>query len=153
MAIINPSQRAIKQYPADDRWMYWDGAVFRPYADVAEANTTIPANRRHKGLFVMIGSVLYWYKDGVTDADLKAFKIASVTRFKIGDGGLNTPIAGTTTYVNAEMIGMAENDYSVFRNGMMLFPGDDYANEPIAGGFELVISGDIFSTGETFLIK
>jgi hypothetical protein len=57
--------------------MYWTGTEFRPYTDVAEAVATVPAIRRHKGLFAIVGNLLYWYKDGVTDADLVSFTAAS----------------------------------------------------------------------------
>lgn len=77
MSVINPSQRPIKSYPGDDRWMYWTGTEYRPYTDVAEAVATVPTLRRHKGLFAIVGNLLYWYKNGVTDADLVSFTAAS----------------------------------------------------------------------------
>lgn len=77
MSVINPSKRAIKDYPGDDRWMYWTGTEYRPFTDVAEAVATITSARRHQGLFAVVGNLLYWYKDGITDSDLVAFTAAS----------------------------------------------------------------------------
>lgn len=82
---INPAQRPIKNYPGDDRWMFWTGTAYRPYADVAEALATVPGesdpdgrpNKRHIGLFAIVGNLLYWYKNGITDSDLIAFTAAS----------------------------------------------------------------------------
>jgi len=72
-SIINPSQRAIKDYPADERWMLWDNTTFRPYTDIAEAVANVAIGRRHIGLYAVIGNALYWYKDGITDSDLVLF--------------------------------------------------------------------------------
>ena len=66
-----------------------------PYSSVNIANSLLNINVRYLGQFVNIsngsgGSDLYWYKDGITNADLVAFSA--------GGGGsvFNAPPGGTT---------------------------------------------------------
>ena len=69
-----------------------------PYPNVGVANTAIGPFQRYLGLFVNIsngsgGSVLYWYKDGITDPDLVPFSAG-------GGGSTFTPPLPATTAPN-----------------------------------------------------
>lgn len=71
--------------------------------------------------------------------------------FIIGDGGVNTPTAGTDTYSNSDLAGLDADELDIFRNGTILHPSVEYDTDP--GGFHLLFAGDIFSTGERFIIR
>lgn len=74
-------------------------------------------------------------------------------RFKIGDGNPLTPAANTDVYVNPLLIGLLDDEYSVFRNYYgYLFPQLHYTTDPVTGSFQL-INPDIFNDGEEFIIK
>lgn len=74
-------------------------------------------------------------------------------RFKIGDGGDNTPIAGTNTYYNSLLIGLEDNEYEIFRNKYgYLFPTLHYTINSDAGTWTLVVP-DNFNDAEEFVIK
>jgi len=120
---INPSQRAIKAYPGDDRWMYWDSATstYRPYTDVAEAVATVPLVRRHKGLFAVVGNLLYWYKNGVTDADLVAFTAASAGAIW---GALTGTLSDQTDLQNALDLKLDTSAYNDRYKGKYLTEAD-----------------------------
>lgn len=69
-------------------------------------------------------------------------------RFKIGDGGANTPAPGDDTYQNDLLIGLLENDYTVHRNGQgYLFPGLHYSIDSGTGQVQL-IGPDTFDGGD-----
>ena len=74
-------------------------------------------------------------------------------RFKIGDGGLNTPLAGTRSFTLASLIGKSVSDFGLWRNGTILYPGDEYTFDPALGKVTLAVTQDIFTNGETFFIK
>ena len=68
-----------------------------PYASVLAANAAIAIGIRYKGLFVNIdngtgGSVLYWYKDGITGTSLLA---GDLVAFSTGGGGTVTAVTAT----------------------------------------------------------
>lgn len=66
-------------------------------------------------------------------------------RFRIGDGGINTPLAGMTVYSNTDLAGLEADDYVAFRNGHgVAFEGVMIENSP-SGGFSLIQEGDVFS--------
>lgn len=67
MAInLSDSIRVGQQKPIDDK--YYNQLV--PYISVTEANSLLPSAIRYKGLTVNVNGVEYWYKDGITNADL-----------------------------------------------------------------------------------
>ena len=73
--------------------------------------------------------------------------------FKIGDGGANTPVAGTDTYTNSILVGLGDDDYTVYRNGYgVLHPNRHYTTSSVGGSFELV-APDVFGDEEEFLIQ
>lgn len=75
--------------------------------------------------------------------------------FRIGDGILNTPIAGTSIYTNTELIGW---QYTVERRGVGTLVDDatktyaEITKDDLAGEFELALDGDTFNPDETFAI-
>jgi hypothetical protein len=71
-------------------------------------------------------------------------------RFKIGDGNIGTPDAGDSDYVNTDLIGLTTDNFVIFRNGTALYT-DEYDFDSTTGTISL-LTGDIFSDGETFLI-
>lgn len=74
-------------------------------------------------------------------------------RFKIGDGGPNTPAAGATAYVNSAMIGFTADDYVAIRSGYgPVFEGIHIDNEPTGGGFLLHDVADVFADKEEWVI-
>jgi hypothetical protein len=72
--------------PIDAKYL---NALNQPYADTGETNTRISESQRYIGLTVNIGNAEYWYKNGVTDADL------ILKTFSGGTGGGGT-ITGAT---------------------------------------------------------
>lgn len=86
-----------------------------------------------------IGSNGNWLIDGV-DTGKPATKLK--IEFKIGDGGENTPIAGTTEYHNSLLAGLT--DMTIFRNGSPIFrnAGIEFID---TGGFSLTTPDDVFS--------
>lgn len=66
--------------------------------------------------------------------------------FKIGDGAVNTPAAGTRSYINTLLAGAT--DILLFRNGT-LFYGRTVSP---SGGFDLSDIRDRFETGEPFTV-
>jgi hypothetical protein len=67
MAIsLTDNIRIGQQKPIDDK--YFNG--YNPYTSIAEVNSLILIDVRHKGLTVNISGVEYWYKDGIEDEDL-----------------------------------------------------------------------------------
>lgn len=76
-------------------------------------------------------------------------------RFTIGDGGIQTPLAGDDDYKNGLLNGLGDNDYKVYRNNYgVLFPGIHYNNsvDPLNGGFTLA-AGDTFNDYEEFTVE
>lgn len=72
--------------------------------------------------------------------------------FKIGDGGANTPIAGTDTYTNSLLEGLGDDDYTIIRNGYgAMHPNRHYTTIPVGGSWQLV-SPDEFGPDEEFVI-
>lgn len=66
-------------------------------------------------------------------------------RFRIGDGNPNTPIAGSNSYSNTDMAGLAPTDYIAFRtNYGPMIEGIHISNQA-GGGFLLLQAGDVFS--------
>jgi hypothetical protein len=76
-------------------------------------------------------------------------------RFKIGDGGPNTPAAGTSVATTPELAGLVETDFLIFRaNYGPLFPTTHFTFNTGDGSWELN-SPDIFNGeggGEEFTI-
>lgn len=84
-------------------------------------------------------------KEGVTVFD--------PIRFKIGDGGPNTPAAGSNECVNALLSGMGDEDYTVHRNNYgYLFPGLHYTTDGANNKFVLT-PPDAFGPDEEFLVQ
>lgn len=72
--------------------------------------------------------------------------------FKIGDGGANTPVAGTDTYTNLLLEGLGDDDYTVFRNGYgFLHPNRHYTTDSVGGSWTFI--DDEFGEVEEFTIQ
>jgi hypothetical protein len=77
--------------------------------------------------------------------------------FKIGDGGLDTPAINSNIFASTALVGLGDNDYTVFRNNYgFLLPNVHYTTNPGGGGspgsFTLA-SPDVFSDQEEFVIQ
>lgn len=72
--------------------------------------------------------------------------------FEIGDAGADTPAAGASLYTNSNLAGLTNSDLIIHRSGSLMYPGKHYDAEP-SGGFQLLVSGDIFGDEEEFLIE
>jgi hypothetical protein len=91
-----------------------------------------------------------WVYDGA--GKIKANATSSggaMIRFRIGDGNPGTPDAGDSDYVNSNLIGLTKESFAIFRNGTAIYI-DEYDFDTTTGTVSL-LTGDIFSTGETFL--
>lgn len=76
-------------------------------------------------------------------------------RFKIGDGGPNTPSVGTAGYQNDLLIGLTADQYTVTRNNYgLLHPGIHYdLTDPAAGIFNLLQVGDVWGDADEVTIQ
>lgn len=76
-------------------------------------------------------------------------------RFKIGDGGPNTPVAGSTSYQNDVLRGLTADQYTVFRNNYgMLQPTIHYDLTDIPNGiFNLIQPDDQWFENEEVTIQ
>lgn len=77
MAItVNDSLISASPKPLDGKYGIFSGGTFRPYASVAEVNSTISTASRSVGLTVLVntgsGNVEYWYQAGTADGNLIA---------------------------------------------------------------------------------
>ena len=89
---------------------------------------------------------------GIVKAHVTGITASSLNiRFRVGDSG--APVNGDTEYTISGLIGLDEDDFAIFRNGLPMWPGDDYTFDPTEGKISLVIFGDKFNNGEQFLIK
>ena len=75
-----------------------------PYSSVSNVNSLIPQSIRHRGLTVNISGDEYWYKDGVTDADLV---------IKTGNSGVTT---GDTLGTGYAVFKEVSGDTMLFRS-------------------------------------
>jgi hypothetical protein len=74
-------------------------------------------------------------------------------RFKIGDGGPNTPAADTDTYQNDLLKTLTEDDYQVHRmQAGLLHPTTHYTIDSVAGTFQLN-APDVMADGEEFTVQ
>lgn len=100
-------------------------------------------------LYTASGTLLDKYTGQPTVDLVTAF---SPIRFKIGDGGTNTPAAGATAYVDTAMAGIAATDYVAIRTGYgPMFEGIHITNNML-GGFQLFQPGDVFGPDEEWTI-
>lgn len=145
----NTATRATKNYPVDDRFMFWDGTDYRPYADVAEANGAIVASRRHVGLIIIILQDYYTYKTGVTNSDLVPLTAG-------GGGGSSSTIIQYFTFTpgQAASTSITLPAYQLIEKIIIKtvstvtiviqLDGQDFISESISGGgFGVVFSVDI----------
>lgn len=97
-------------------------------------------------LFSASGTQFHEY-DAMPTVDVTT--IFTPIKFTIGDGGAKTPASGDISYVDSDMIGLTDDDFTVYCNGRgYLFPGVDYDNDgSTTGGFTFLGVGDIFGAG------
>lgn len=77
--------------PADSRYLKNE---IIPWVSVAEVNAAIPSAYRYKGLTVLIGTLEYWYLNGITNSDLIPKNIGTTTVLNISADGFYTfPLA------------------------------------------------------------
>ncbi len=166
--VKNPSGRAVGAYPKDDRYLFWTGLVFRPYADVAEVNATIPVGVRHRGLKVNIAGAEYWYEAGIANGDLVAFTTGGTVtppvkvQCRIGTAYTITGSAATVTGLtagstNVSCTAFEDKEVRVWRSGFILpynydpLNGDDYVIKALADADFDVQTG--FIPGEMVIIE
>lgn len=89
----------------------------------------------------------------VKEPNVDIVNIFDPIRFKIGDGGDNTPGQGTDIYQNDLLKDLEPEDYVVIRNNVgALHPGQHYSlSDPENGEFQL-LNGDKFGDTEEFTI-
>jgi len=93
-------------------------------------------------LYTAGGTLLHRY-DVMPTKD--AISLFDPIRFRIGDGGANTPAAGATAYVNTDMAGLTEDDYIAIRTGYGPVIEGIHITNNLLGGFQLFQPGDVFS--------
>lgn len=71
-------------------------------------------------------------------------------RFKIGDGGAETPSVGDTTSTHAALVGKSIDDFAVFRSGTFIYPNDEYTFDSLTG---TITYSNQWADLETALIK
>lgn len=74
--LVNDAIQNNSPKPLDNKYGIFASGAFRAYANVAEANATIPAAYRTIGLTVLVNTgsanVEYWYQAGIADGNLVA---------------------------------------------------------------------------------
>ena len=127
--------------------------VTTPYASVAAAIAAVNIAYRYRGKTVLIdtgtGLMEYWWRVDTQDASLVP-KVQQDTYidFIIGDGGPNTPAAGTTVYTNPAIVNCVPLSFTIEGAEIALKPrasGSAYATyNPTAG--TITLTGTVFST-------
>jgi hypothetical protein len=92
------------------------------------------------------GNLLHSFDDLPTESVVSLF---DDIKFKIGDGGALTPVAGTSSYIDPVLAGLAITDFNVFRNGTFYYPTQYTFNT--VGRIDLIYP-DVFGDTEEFLI-
>lgn len=92
------------------------------------------------------GTLLHSFDDLPTENVVTIF---DDIKFKIGDGGALTPIAGTSAYIDPVLAGLTIDDLNVWRNGTFYYP-NQYTYDP-SGEIDLIYP-DVFSDTEEWLI-
>ena len=82
--------------------------------------------------------------EGSVDADLNLL-------FRVGDEG--APVTGETEFVVPQLIGLTTDQFSVFRNGLPMWPDTEYSFDSSTGKITLIKPSDKFYLGEQFLFK
>lgn len=93
-------------------------------------------------LYTASGSLIDYYRGNATVDTVTLF---DPIRFRIGDGGANTPAAGSSAYVNTAMAGLADTDYVAIRTGYGPMIEGIHITNNVLGGFQLFQPGDVFS--------
>lgn len=95
-------------------------------------------------------TLYHWYEVQPSSESATVF---DPIRFKIGDGGANTPAANSKTYQNDILKDLLATDYKITRNNYgILFHGSHYTVTTAAGSFTLM-GDDQFNEGEEFIIE
>lgn len=157
----------LSPYPAllESMWVrIWEAASDGPGAWVYEEELTTPHDAPRtitvNGLDKVVHIVRLYTDSGALLHEYNAepktdlVEIFDPIRFKIGDGGDNTPLADTSVYSNPLLVGLTENQYIIHRaNYGPLFPGIHYEIDSDAGTWTLSQVGDVFGDGEEFTIQ
>lgn len=93
-------------------------------------------------LYTAGGTLLHKYDKTPVKENVTLF---DPIRFVIGDGGPNTPAAGTSAYVNPALAGLGADDYIAIRTGYGPVMEGRHITNNILGGFQLFSPGDVFS--------
>lgn len=159
----------ISPFPAStENWSLkiWEASNDNPGAEVHTQTITTP----HTGITTItvngLDKVVHVVRlyGAVSAALLHEFTVEPLTdvvtvfspiRFKIGDGGVDTPAAGTDLYINTLLNGLGDDDYTVHRNGYgVLFPNVHYITDGPNSRFQLVAPDEFGDTEEfTILIR
>ena len=95
------------------------------------------------------GTLLHNFDDLPTENVVTIF---DDIRFRIGDGGTLTPVAGSSTYTNDVLAGLSIEDLRVFRNGYgFLYPNVHFTKDTASNEIALIFP-DKFESEEEFLI-
>lgn len=93
-------------------------------------------------LYTAGGTLLHQYDVTPTTDTITLF---DPIRFRIGDGGADTPAAGSSAYVNTAMAGLSDTDYIAIRTGYGPMIEGIHITNNVLGGFQLFQPGDVFS--------
>ncbi len=130
-----------KPAPVDDR--------LGVFVSTASALSSVPEDRRYIGLTVIVddgsGAVEYWFKDGVTDADLEA---------KSTNGGGGVPYTGATQDVDLGTHDLYTNKLWLFdepngNHASLHYTDDDFHIEHANGDKMLVIEDGFIQLHKT----
>lgn len=100
----------------------------------------------------------FLYERYTAEAKLPVVTIFSPIRFKIGDGGILTPVAETNEYTNPLLIGLTTDQFIIYRKNVgPMYPLLDYTFFPLIGKIQLN-GADVFheenpGEGEEFTIQ
>ena len=71
--------------------------------------------------------------------------------FRVGD--VDAPVTGETEFIITQLIGLTTDQFTVFRNGLPMWPDTEFSFNSATGKITLILPNDKFNYGEQFLIK
>lgn len=101
-------------------------------------------------LYSQSGSLLYKYNAEPKEDIVTVF---DPIKFKVGDGGVNTPAANQSQCYTPELAGLAENEYLIHRNGYGILFADIHYELATNGYWNLIQDLDVFGENEEFIIQ
>lgn len=101
-------------------------------------------------LNLLDSTTVTWTYEGSGAVKAHSAESVGTIRFKIGDGGTDTPAEGTNTFTSSALIGKTIDQFSVWRSGTVIYPTDEYAFDTVTGTITFVGN---FYLGENVLIR